>query len=387
MSMMEQQATSSVEVSDAKALGRMGRPSVHPRVRAGIEAMIRERRLGPGDPLESEQKLSTYFGVSRPSVRKALKDLSRQGRVISIPGKGHFVSSRSDEPARKTNLILCVLGSYRTDSFWHDSHMGSIVQSLQAALTNDAHRLLIQPIGSPDRQVGSLISPHLRDMAGLVLVPISDQDPEAMLSAAPSDIARVVIGRPVDRRDVPCVFVDHYQAVRRGMDQLIDLGHRRIGFLYLDGGVPSQLRQQAYRDAMTQAGLIPEELLTSALLSDEQAFTQATRQLLTDHPDITALLIPTGASALVYGVAQSLGRNIPRDLSLLGIDDTPLARQLSPALSVIAQPTERLGQIGGQMLLELLAGRNPSPRSVTLDSQLILRDSIQAMHPRPGRTT
>ena len=365
----------------------MGRPSVHPRVRAGIVDLIRKRGLAPGDPLDSEQKLSTYFGVSRPSVRKALKDLSRVGQVMSIPGKGHFVSGRPEAKADATDLILCVLGSYRSDSFWHDPHMGSIVQALQATLSQDAHRLLIQPMGSPDRQVGSLISPHLRNMAGLALIPISDQRPEDMLSAAPANIARVVIGRPIENRDVPCVYVDHYQAVRRGMDHLIDLGHRRIGLLYPGDGLPAQLRQRAYRQAMTQAGLTPREQNTSTLRGDEQAFAQAARQLLSETPSLTALLIPSTASAMTYGVAQSLGRNIPRDLSLLGIDDCDVARQMHPALSVISQPTERMGQIGGQMLLDLLAGRTPSLRKIQLDCQLLLRDSIRSLHQRPGRTT
>lgn len=362
--------------SASKTPRRVGRPSVQAGIRAGLDELIRSRGLQRGDRLDSEKLLCERFGVSRPSLRKALRSLARQGRIQSIPGKGHYVNSAEGGVTSVSGIILCVLGSYQPEVIWSNTHLAGIVHSLQAQFARAGHRLLIESLGSPGRAVETIITPHIKDLTGLVLVPLGDQRAEDMLAASPAKMPRVVIGRAVDHPTVPCICVDHEDVIRRAVGHLLQLGHRRIAMLSAGKGPPVEQRLEAYRQALGQAGLADSDLLQANVTQAPEAWRQALGELFDRHPDVTALIVNGVDVAQVADMLSRRGIGIPGDLSLIGVDDSEQARQYHPPLSVVRQPVGRLGELGGQMLLDLLAGQNPSPRSVTLASELSVRDSV-----------
>jgi LacI family transcriptional regulator len=79
---------------------------------------------------------------------------------------------------------------------------------------------------------------------------------------------------------------------------------------------------------------------------------------------------------LTLHALRALGREVGRDTLLLSFDDFDLADMLTPALSAVAQPSERLGAEAIRLLFERLnSGTETSPRSIVLPTRLMLRES------------
>lgn len=344
--------------------------------------MICSRGLQPGDRLDSEKQLCEHFGVSRPSLRKALRSFARQGRIHSIPGKGHYLTD-TNQVLSQPGVIVCLVGSLQPGSLWANPHLSGIVGGVQSILEHHGQRVLIETRGPRQRPVRTLVQPYLSDLAGLVLIPLGSQTGEQMLAETP-DVPRVVVGRRVGPELAPSVSVDHADSLQRATGALLDMGHRGIAFVDHSGaGIASARREQGYRTAMTgHLGGVDESMVLSHLPPELSVIRQALEQVLVRR-DVTALLLTSFSGVLqsALQVAAEVGRRVPDDLSIIAIDDPPETRELAPAISAIRQPLGEMGRVAAHMLNSLLNGRNPQPAQVVLDSELVLRASTAAFKP------
>ena len=164
-------------------------------------------------------------------------------------------------------------------------------------------------------------------------------------------------------------------------DYLESLGHRRIGLITGPTRYRSSIeRGGGFLDALGKRGIrLPPEAIYEGGYTFESGVAGA-EQLLRQEPRPTAIFACNDEMAAgVYKAALRMGLSIPRDLSVVGYDDSPLASQLWPALSTIHLPIRDLGRQAAQMLL---AGEPPArgPRPAPLAAvtpHLIARDSCQ----------
>lgn len=195
-------------------------------------------------------------------------------------------------------------------------------------------------------------------------------DPERTLVLEASRTRIVAVGR--HDTAYPSVQIDNVAAGRAATQHLIDLGHREIAFL---GGPESsttvQDRAAGYREALGGPGRVSHGDFT------EESGYAATRKLLDAGPP-TALVCANDRIALgAYAALADARRSIPRDVSVVGFDDTPIAFYVRPTLTTVAIPTYELGRAAMHLLLAQFDGRNrASPE--TLPTRLVVRDSSAA---------
>jgi LacI family transcriptional regulator len=243
----------------------------------------------------------------------------------------------------------------------------------------DAYRysMMVRPLRmrSDDfiRRLDTLISDHHPD--GVVLTPpITDYAP--LLKRLRERNVPYASVSPMQRRNAIGVTMDEQRAARAIVEYLLALGHRRIAHVIgiADHGA-SRWRLAGYREAMAAAGL-PED----PALVVQGAFTfgsgvAAARELFALEQRPTAVFAANDDMATgVMWAAGEYGLKVPHDLSVCGFDDTPLARQLWPALTTIQQPSREMGKIAAQQLLNLLRGRGPG-QLVEIPFSLQIRDS------------
>jgi DNA-binding LacI/PurR family transcriptional regulator len=163
------------------------------------------------------------------------------------------------------------------------------------------------------------------------------------------------------------------------MRHVMALGHRRIAHLAADYAFETfRLRADAYAAAMAAAGL-PGATEMARFAIDSS--TPAAGRLLDRGPRPTAIVCDDDLLAAgVYKAANDRGLSIPSDLSVVGFDDIELARILEPALTTVAIPAERIGEVAVDMLLGMVEGT--APPSITLPLHLVVRDSTSS--PRTG---
>ncbi|HHW82807.1 MAG TPA: LacI family transcriptional regulator [Actinomycetales bacterium] len=178
-------------------------------------------------------------------------------------------------------------------------------------------------------------------------------------------------------RTRPAVCVDDEGGIRSAVDHLVGLGHTRIAYLGgRDDLASAALREQGFRAAMQDAGIVPDEQLIQ--VGDYTAVgAAAPAAAILDHPDRpTAVVAANDVSALqVMFDARARGLSVPGDVSIVGFDDVPEASRAIPGLTTVAQPLHAIGSTAFGMLLDLLAGRDIDELQRRLPTQLIVRGS------------
>lgn len=164
---------------------------------------------------------------------------------------------------------------------------------------------------------------------------------------------------------------------RMAANHLIHRGHTRIGFLagpkYAFSGVG---RRAGYRAAMESAGLpiVPTWMIHCPPTVD--GGYQASISLLVDHPELTALLCYNDLVAVgVLQACTELNRRVPDDLAVIGYDDIPMAKLVSPSLTTCRVKRTELGVKAVEALLDRLKDCPGGCRPIVLTSDLIIRQS------------
>jgi LacI family transcriptional regulator len=181
---------------------------------------------------------------------------------------------------------------------------------------------------------------------------------------------------------VPIVASDNLHGARLATEHLLELGHRRIGFV---AGRPdlesARLRRKGYELALTDAGIpVDLDLVVNGDFEQEPS-REAARELLLRPQPPSAIFAANDLSALgVLAAATTLGLDVPADLSIVGFDSIPESVMAEPPLTTVEQSIQLMGRRAVDMLLALLAGAEV-PQRLTLPTRLVLRRSTAA--PRP----
>jgi LacI family transcriptional regulator len=172
------------------------------------------------------------------------------------------------------------------------------------------------------------------------------------------------------------LYVDNVAASRAAVEHLIGRGHERIGMIAGQGG-PRQARARGYHAALAAHGLPPEEALTRDGDFSEEGGHRAMLSLLDGPRPPTAVFAASDVMAVGALVAiREAGLRVPEDVAVVGFDDIPVARLITPRLTTVAQFQENLGVRAAEMLLERLDGKAPEQgRSEEMPYELIVRES------------
>jgi LacI family transcriptional regulator len=185
------------------------------------------------------------------------------------------------------------------------------------------------------------------------------------------------------REGASLVSVDDEQAAARMTRHLLELGHRRIGFIL---GLPDQGsshdRLAGYHSAIAEAGLVFEPVLVEQGLYNYESGYSAARRLLALEPAPTAIFASNDHMAMgVLTAAHEQGLKIPDDLSVAGFDDSPMARFAWPPLTTVRQPITQVARLATEQLVLRLEQPDAPIRHFVLHSDLVRRASTG---PSPG---
>jgi LacI family transcriptional regulator len=217
------------------------------------------------------------------------------------------------------------------------------------------YELVIHPADYRDDHLVSEISDLILDrrVDGVILSPPISDHLEVIALLQASEIPLVRIAPTLNKQAHPFVETDDQNAAFAMTCALIAQGHRRIGFI---AGHPDHLavawRLDGYRQALQAHGIaIAPELIANG---DNRFDTgeQAARQLLALAAPPSAIFAATDEMAAgVIKAAHVLGLRTPEQLSVVGFDDAPIAKQVWPSLTTMAQPIRQMAETATRMLL------------------------------------
>jgi LacI family repressor for deo operon, udp, cdd, tsx, nupC, and nupG len=175
------------------------------------------------------------------------------------------------------------------------------------------------------------------------------------------------------------VSIDDMSAAKTVVEYMISKGKRRIALL--NGPLKykyAKKRQEGYLEALKEANIepIPSLIVHLPEFSYDAAVSVAT-QLLTmnERPDAIFAVSDVFAVSAIKA-AKRLGLEIPKDLGIVGFDNTDISIMYEPALTTVKQPQFQLGFLACEMLIEQIRDISSTPRQIMLDAELIVRESL-----------
>ncbi|NDL57195.1 LacI family DNA-binding transcriptional regulator [Phytoactinopolyspora mesophila] len=198
----------------------------------------------------------------------------------------------------------------------------------------------------------------------------------------------VLCGRPSLGDDVPATVVeyDNEGGAYSMTSHLLSQGHRKIAYLGAHTSLTTTTaRINGFTRAHTDMGLeVDSELIIEGRFLHSFGLT-ATRRLLAERPDVTAIFAATDMVAA--GVLQALRQSdvrCPEDISVVGYDDVPFASDLYPALTTVHIPTDELGRTAVRLAIH--RDEYAHNQHVVLGTHIVVRDSVAPPTIRRVRT-
>jgi LacI family transcriptional regulator len=223
-----------------------------------------------------------------------------------------------------------------------------------------------------------------QSVAGVILPPPLCESKAIMSELAAADIPVIAIASARFQNEISCVRIDDFRAAQEMTAHLIGFGHTRIGFIK---GNPNQTasgrRFDGYQAALQEAGLTVDPTLVQQGYFTYRSGLEATEKLLTRKRPPTAIFASNDdMAAAAISVAHRRGLDVPRDLSVVGFDDTPTATVVWPELTTIRQPIAAMAESSVDLLLRNIRRSRENESRIIVDHVvphlLVKRDSVAA---------
>lgn len=222
-----------------------------------------------------------------------------------------------------------------------------------------------------DRQVDGII-------ACLIDAPVHA---ERLRSQLKYGIPMVVAGqRGLEPLPVDLITVDFVGGLKQALSHLRRKGHSRVGFIRaLAENQADNGRQEIFLNVARSLGFAEKDLRVEPSDHSMTGSKEAFERLIGNRQGgmLTAVIGLNDLCALgALRGAHEAGLQVPRDLSIIGVDDIALCRFLNPSLTSIAQPVRQIGKCAVDMLFDRIDGKTKEgPREKMLSSKLVLRES------------
>jgi DNA-binding LacI/PurR family transcriptional regulator len=322
----------------------------------------------PGEPVLAER-----FGVGRVTIARALDVLEQSNLVFRVRGSGTYIQR---DVARGTVRLTIGYLVHDVDAL-RGQPSGITLEVAHQYIEELGHtvRLLTRSELLASREPSATLRRMVRSGAlnGLIVsYPVPPDHASAIHEVLPvmwmiNDLL------PDTALNVAVDFTKGYFSAAR---HLLDLGHRKIGLLggHQDRSVGYRA-WQAYRLALQMAGLDPDIQPVHLCGFDPRHYRSCAEAMLREHPDMTGMVcIDDMAAIAAIEVAGEVGRSVPRDLSVVGCNDIPVAGNTGPPLTTLHIDFARVGRLAVDLLLGRIFGRETGTR-VYVQPELIVRGS------------
>ncbi|GAB7192863.1 LacI family DNA-binding transcriptional regulator [Kineococcus sp. NUM-3379] len=331
----------------------------------------------------------------RPTIRDVAREAGvSYGTVSRVLNGGEWVSPEAARAVREAiertgytaNAHARSLVTGRSESvaflltephhlLFEDPNFSVLLRGVAQALSDRKLTLVLMIAATPDERERVLAYLAGGHVDGVLLVSSHSGDP-LLGRLVESGVPAVACGRALGyEAAISSVAADDRGGARSAVEHLLATGRHRIATITgpqdTSGGVD---RLAGYREALAGAGLRADPALVATGDWGRERAAAAMRELLAAAPDLDAVFVASDLMAsAVLPVLRAAGRSVPRDVSVVGFDDSGLAATLEPPLTTVRQPLERISEEMVRLVTEGVGGRGPL--SVTVPTTLVVRGS------------
>ncbi len=336
------------------------------------------------EQIPTESALQESYGVSRQTVRKAILELSNEGFLRSEKGSGTYVSNqyRTRSGGNAMKKTIGVITTYISDYIFP-----SIIRGIESRLNEDNYSLLLASTNNDIMQEKKALEMMLSfGVDGLIIEPtksnIYNPNIAYYLSFKEQEVPFAMINAYYEELEVPFFCLDDVQSSYLATRELIAKGHTQIGIIAKMDDLQGKLRMKGYIKALGEAKLRfrPEQVLSfdtaaKPSLSDNlEAFLDENRD------EMTALVCYNDEVGLeVVHVCKKLDISIPDELSIIGQDNSYIAKNANIKLTTLTHPQEQMGRDAADWVIKQLQGKKDLPASTYYQPVLIDGETVKEL--------
>lgn len=333
------------------------------------------------DKIPTEFTLQEKYNVSRHTVRKAILKLSNEGFLRSEKGSGTYVSSDYQSRVRNSNnKTIGVITTYISDYIFP-----SIIRGIEEKLKEKNFSLLLVSTNNDVNQEKKALEMMLSyGVDGLIIEPTKSNlfNPNIAyyLSFKEQDIPFIMINAYYEELDVPYLCLDDVKSSYLATNELISKGHEHIALISKKDDLQGKFRMKGYIKSLGEAKLpFQPEFVFSFDTESKPDLYGNLKDFLTEYRDIlTSIVCYNDEVALVVvNICKDLGISIPDELSIIGQDNSYIAKNANIKLTTLTHPQEQMGRDAAEWIIKKLQGNRNIPNEYYYQPKLIEGETIK----------
>lgn len=341
-----------------------------------IRLRIRNKKYPPGKKLPCEKKIAAQFKVSPVTIHRSLRMLADEGLLERKRRRGTIVCSSDDIQKACGHKAIGVI-VHKLSDIAHP-FTGEIVKGIESVTGEKGYRLRmssVEEIGRMGKRSSYSIIPSDR-LFGVIVIP--QEMPLAQYAGLVSDIPMSVLYNAKKVKGACGVDIDFAAGIRQAVHYLISIGHKKIGFLFGPQGEDYPVTQQQITGAemeMEALGIpLREDYVLSGWYDREHGYSMCAQLLGLSYPPTAVICGDDYIAVGAVQAAQSRGRIVGKDFSVIGGNDMPIATIVSPNLTTLAIDARKIGITLAEMLLDMVNSRITT-NEIRYEPSLIIRNS------------
>ena len=347
-----------------------------------IRSEILSGTYSVGEQIPTESALQDKYKVSRQTVRKAILELSNEGFLRSEKGSGTYVSNqyRTKTGGNTNNRTIGVITTYISDYIFP-----SIIRGIEGRLNEDNYSLLLASTNNDVAQEKKALEMMLSyGVDGLIVEPTKSNlyNPNIAyyLSFKEQNVPFIMINAYYEELEVPFFCLDDVQSSYLATQELISKGHTQIGIIAKMYDLQGKYRMKGYIKALGEARLRfhPEQVLSYNTETKQELPTNLEQFLTSNRENLTAIVCYNDEVGLeVVHACKRMNMTIPDDLSLIGQDNSYMAKNAGIKLTTLTHPQEQMGRDAADWIIKKLQGKKDLQASNYYQPMLIEGETVK----------
>ncbi|WP_054956338.1 LacI family DNA-binding transcriptional regulator [Paenibacillus dakarensis] len=336
--------------------------------------------------------IAQHVGVSISTVSRVMNnDYSRhisqatRAKIVAAAEELGYASQKEQRPSQPKLQVVqeapfrqigCIVSV--TQNKYNHPYFSPILDGIEKKLS-EMNSVLAYVTTMEEVQGEGAIHQLIRDkkLNGMIIIEgITPEIYDFIKQAIPA-----VVGIDIADPDVPVIHYNRVEAAKAAVEHLIEMGHRRIGFMGgpgLTGELNREKRYRGYRQALEEADLeLDPRLVVNTGWNVSESYTLACRLMelpVEERP--TAVFAASDMMAIsAIRAATEYGLSIPEDIAFVGLDNIEVSQYTSPPLSTIHIPKQEMGMMAAKVLIDEIEGKNALPFRLAVPHKLLVRKS------------
>lgn len=342
---------------------------------------IFDHQMQPNQRFLSESELCSIHNVSRQTVRQALKMLEDEGIIVRVRGSGTYVkpiTSASTDSTRPKSVGI-------VSTYFSDYIFPSIITGIEGVLKkNDIGIQLSTTHNRVFEEAQALRNMMIHGVSGIIVEPSKSAlpNPNAALyqEIIANNIPLVFFNARYPWVSSPCVTMDDNDAAKQVTDHLFDCGHKKISAIFSMDDIQGHERYSGFMKSCETHGILQAEQNVMWYYTSERnaLFMSSESRIMELLKSSTAVVCYNDKLAVeLMDFCRSKGIRVPRDISIIGIDDARIATLCDVQLTTVRHPHQLMGEKAAQIMLELINSPETKQKDYVFKPKLIVRDSVR----------